>query len=167
MISTIVAIVVSLLLARPLARLLDGWFGFAERLGGVFRDGGALDQVTGDGSRGMLFLIVICSVAVFVLMKILFWYLKKLALRLKERNPFINQWDRALGAVFGLVRFVIVLTVFSGLMMIITSISAFEGLHNTIFDNSTVAHWFYQRGVDIVVAIFGQIDLVAAIRGSR
>ena len=154
-VSTFVSIIIAIALARPLASLLDSWFGFSEPLSNVF-DGSALENIA--QNSGFLFLTIICGVSLFVLTKVIVYFLKRLSLRITDSSKLLNVVDRALGTIFGLFRFGLWLLFLSGAIFVLSQISLTAGIHTWLFENSSVGLWVYDRMIEwFVIPIFSSV----------
>ena len=157
-VSTFVAIVLSVLIARPLAGLFNGWFGWADSMAYWF-SGDGLDGVV--RNHGMLLLTVFIGIFFFILIMVGVFFLKRFIQRLRNKSRAFNRIDSIGGIFIGLVRFVLICVVLSSAILIFDSL--FGGVANWIFGGSTVAFWVYQRCIDILWPFLAIIN--AAIFG--
>ena len=154
-VSTFIAILIAFALARPIANLLDGWFKFSEPLGRVF-NGSAFENIA--NNNGFLFFVLICGFALFVLTKVAVIFLKRLALKLKDRSKVLNTADRILGLGFGVFRFCLWVLFASGAIFVLSQINVTSGIHDWLFENSSVAVWVYDRMIDwFIIPLFNAI----------
>ena len=150
-VSSLVCAVISILLARPLASVLDSWFGWADQLGGLFTGEGALESWA--SRQGFLFLILICAVAIFIALRLTIFILRKKILRLKEASKAFDRLDKLLGLALGVVKFVLLACVLSTLIAILSSMEMFPGIHESIFEGSVLAAWVYDVSIMIIAPL--------------
>ena len=153
--STFVATLLAVVLARPLAILLDNWFGWGESLGALSTGNDTLDGIA--NSSGLLVLVIFCGIFLFIAIKLFALLLKGTIRRLKERSRTLNAMDRALGFLFGFFRFAVWALFISGIIFVASGINIFSGVEGFIFNDSTFARWVYDRMIDLVIPILRSI----------
>lgn len=158
LVKTIAAIIIAVLLARPLARLLDNWFSVTESLSGLFKDGPVHNLAD---NLGLLLLIVFCAIGLFILIRILVWFLLRLITKLKKGVKPLHRIDQILGAVFGLVKFIIFGTLVSGILLVLSQMSAMSWINDSLFERSYIASWLYDQAVEVMIPIIRSIDASA------
>ena len=160
MIPTVLVIVGSILIARPVARVLDGWFGWAEGLSNLFQGDGAIDTWVRE-QGGMMMLIIIVAVVLFALLRIVLWLVMRAITRARERSRSFSTIDGIAGFFFGFVKFAVYATMLSAVLFTLTGI--FDGLHDWLFADSYLAVWIYDRCIDVMGPLLRRIS--AAVTG--
>lgn len=153
-----VGIVLSVLIARPLAGLLNRWFGWADSMAGWFSEGG-LDGIA--RNNGILMLTVFVAIFFFILIMVGVFLLRRFVKRLRQTNRTFNKWDSVAGFFFGFIRFMMLACILSVGILLLDNMGT--GIHNWLFGNSTVAVWIYDRCVNIISPMLRAIQ--AAITG--
>jgi uncharacterized membrane protein required for colicin V production len=136
MVKISVSVIIAVLLARPLANLLENWFGASRAF----------------GANGGLIMIAICAVAIFIVIRLLLRLIKALSDKTKERSRVINFADRWLGLLFGFLRFCFMFVIISAVVYLISAIPFLSGLRDGLFQDSKVALWLYNLATDVVFA---------------
>jgi len=143
-----ISILVSIFLARPVASLLDNWFGLADTFSGWFTGEGTIDTMA--RNNGFMLVVIFVAIFLFISIRLTLWLLRKKIKKLKERLPEFNRVDQILGFFLGLVRFILYAAVISTFLAFAESISFLERIPNWLFEDSTIAYWIYQRCLDLV-----------------
>ncbi|MCL2846213.1 MAG: CvpA family protein [Firmicutes bacterium] len=149
-IPTFAIVVVAIMLAVPIAGLLDGWFNWAEALSALFEGEGTLDTWARNNGRSVL--IVLTAVGLFLLMKLILLSLSRFIKRLTQSNRTIGRVDRILGFFFGLGRFLVYACILAMFL------SLFPDLQETLLEDSTLAAWIYDRAVDIASLVIRNVN---------
>jgi len=161
MIPTVVVIIGSILLARPLARVLDGWFGWADGLSGLFQGEGSIDTWVRE-QGGMLMLVIIIAVALFILLRIVLWLVMRAIMSARERSRTFSQLDSWAGFFFGFVKFAIYATMVSAVLF--TLFGIIDGSQEWLFTDSRFALWIYERCIDVMGPLLRRLS--AAVTGT-
>lgn len=147
--STIVALVVALLGAGPLASFLNTQFGFGETIASwniPFVSAGTL-------------LTVLSGLLLFLVVRLVLVILDKLLQAVKERLHAVNVIDRILGTVFGAV---IALIELAMLFMLIDALGWQEFLQLTPASGGYVAHYLFTFCKEYIFNIITAIYAAAA-----
>ena len=161
LVSITVSILLAVLGARPIARLLDNWWGLADSIGEWFSGGGILDSVA--RNNGMLVLIIMVAVVLFVGLRISLFFLKRFVKHVMENSKVLGRIDQVLGLFFGIVRFFYYVCLLSLVVMILSSTSALADLPQWLFADSTIAAWLYDRALDVVIPLLRSVGAQAVV----
>jgi len=141
-----VTIAISFFLAGPVSSLLDkigflrvlsGWIGLGKELTGIIT-------------------LIAIAVMIFIIIRVILWKLVKASDKAKEKKRTYNKIDRLLGAVFGLVHFVVIFTLISISFAIVNWVFSQAGVdfYSMIFKGSHVAAWLYKFILGIASSFF-------------
>ncbi|MCL2539850.1 MAG: CvpA family protein [Firmicutes bacterium] len=170
---TLVTLALSIWLAKPVAGLINGWFGlnevFADWIAPVvenaFPDAGypsafgiLLQTIFGlrDAGQtlgeyvdmitahlGELLSIIATVIILYILIKIAVWLLSMLFNAI-TKNRVVNGLDRLLGLALGLVKGILfVAVIFGAIYLLSTVIGSLYDFINPLLDASSVSNWFF------------------------
>jgi len=128
-----VSVIIAFLLGSPLARILNK-IGFSKMLRGWFNT---------SESNANLISIAIMTILIFIILRIVLNALVNMADKARDNKGTFSKFDRWLGGLFGILRFVFIFSIAAILFRLITLLPIISGLHNTVFDGSKVALWLY------------------------
>ena len=148
--SVLISIVFSVLLARPIAGLLNGWFGWGDSLGELVNENLGINLAE---DTGFLVLIAIVSVAFFIFLRIAVFFIARMITRLKRFSRRINRVDQLLGLFLGIFRFLLYFFALTALIVVASTLTATTGIEEFLFGDSNVAGWFFGFMSDWVVPI--------------
>ena len=141
MVKTSFSIIIAIVLARPVAGLLNSIFGLQKVCTDLFNT---------SATNGKLIYIAIIILLIFVLIRLIIHFLRKLGARAKEIK-IVKGADSALGFLFGLLRFAFMFCLLSFAVYVITALPFLGGLRTALFEGSTVAKWLYKVVTDLVL----------------
>jgi len=130
----IFAIVVSLLIAFPIALLLSNSFGWNR-----------------------LLVMAIAAVIIYIIIRIIVFVLSRYIKRLKEQRPTLNKIDRGLGLFVGLLKFFFYCLSLTFFLALLANAGPLARIPEWIFNDSTVAAWAYDLMSDWVVPLVTKI----------
>ena len=132
-ITTTVAIILSLLGARPILMLINSITN---------------NTIERDGQLGIL---IMTAVGIFIAIKLIVMVLKFKISKIKDKSKTINHIDRMFGAVLGLFKFIITSCIVATFILILGNV--FSGLRPWLFNNSIIALWIYDTALAIVLPL--------------
>jgi len=137
-----VTIVISFLLASPLAALLSSvglpgalvkWFGVPESISG-------------------LIVVVALAVIIFIIIRILLWRFVKMSDKAQEKSKTFKRANRLLGLLFGVLQFCVIFIIIAIVFFFATRLPFLRSLEGVVFDGSVVGKWLYNFVVDFILA---------------
>jgi len=124
-VTVFISIVLSILLGWPIALLLNRWFGWADNI-------------------GLVALILIVAIVLFIAIRIAVVLLERFVIRLKQRSRALNRVDMIFGLVLGFARFMIYFFILTWILNIAESLGPLSSVPEWLFEDSTIARWFYE-----------------------
>jgi len=134
--------------------------------------GGAGDSIIGNTPAayaatvlGFFALIVLCAVIIFVVVRILLRILDKYIKKLTENQTgfVVDAW---LGALFGILRFLISVMCWMMFLFVLSSIPFINGIAEWLFSGSVICHWLFEATGSIVLWFFRTFDVVSFVVGA-
>ena len=138
-----ISVIIAFLLASPIAKLLNNLFRLSNALAKAFNT---------SAGNGNLILIAIVTIVIFIILRVVLMKLVRMADKAREDNHVFSYFDRWLGALFGVLRFVFLFSILAIAFRFITFIPFLKSLRDVVFGGSTVALWLYNLVTNIILS---------------
>ena len=149
--STILSLFVSIVLAKPIALVLDKLFGWAEPLGGASGGGGVFSSII--NNKGMLFLSLIVAVIIFVSLKLTVFFLRRLIDKWREKSKITKRVDSSIGAALGVLKIFVYVCIAFGFLAMLSGIGFVNKFNNWLLSGSHFAKGLYWLAGKIFIPI--------------
>ena len=140
--STSVSLIFAIALAKPFSKLLD-----------LVK----LSKAIGTDGKGTFALLLISAVILFVIAKVAFWYISKLAGKWTEKSPITKHVDRTLGIAFGVGKMLFIVFAALGIFHVLSWVPWLKGIVNWFMEGSHVAKWFYDIMVRVITSLIARL----------
>ena len=137
--AAIVSLTVAILCAKPLARLLDKWFGFS-------------------GAVGALPNMLICGVVVYLLIWFAFFIVMRFVRRAKEKNKKLDKADKIGGIFLGIAKTLVSVSMFFLTLYLMSSVPFASKIGDWLLKGSVIGQFIYDVTLKIVVPIWKALE---------
>ena len=140
--STSVSLIFAIALAKPFSKLLDLM---------------KLSKAIGTDGKGTFALLLISAAILFIIAKVAFWYISKLAGKWKEKSPATKHVDSTLGILFGVAKMLFTVFAVLGIFYIMSWMPGLNKAISWLLKGSHVAKWFYDIMARVITSLIGRI----------
>jgi len=160
-VTSTLGLIMSVFIARPIATVLDRWFGFSSSFSRMFTNEGAFYEIV--RNTGFFFLVVVVAFTLFASVRIAAWLMSKKIKLITRSSKRIRRADRQLGALLGVFKFIIWVFLTSVLLMMLDSVSFTSSIPNAILGDSTIASWMYDLSLRILSPFMRTLSAAARL----
>ena len=119
--SSLFSFVMAVFAARPIANLVNSWFGVPANFINIF----------------------ICGLAVFIIGRLLFYFLGKYITKIKENNGIVDTVDKVAGIFLGFAKFAFWMCVLFAVVHLMTFIPGLRQSAEWLLYRSVIGDWIY------------------------
>ena len=130
----ILAILLSLLIAYPIALLFSNWLGWNR-----------------------LLTMAVAAVIIYIIIRIIVFFLSRFIKRLKERMPTLNRVDRFFGLFIGFIRFFFYCLSLTFFLVLLSNAGPLARIPEWLFNGSTIASWVFDFMSDWAIPLVNRI----------
>ena len=132
-------------MAKPLAKLAQNWFGMSKALNKILTN------------NGNFLSMLIWGIIVYLICRLIFYFIGKVIKRIKERNAGIDVADRIGGIFLGLAKGIFSIAMIFVTLYLMSSIPLVDKLADWLLKGSHIGKFIYGLTEKLVIPWFGEM----------